>query len=205
MTLWTIPRVISIFVCLLSRMSSIFSPTGRHNNLAAVHSVSTKPELQLRHTLWRHGFRYLVNVKSLPGKPDIVLPKYRTVIFVHGCFWHGHNNCKNYTIPKTNTDFWVAKVSRNQERDQKVWRQLEAQGWSVIIVWECQLRRSALDETVSRVEAEIKANGVRYDEVRRERKRSKEVYLNGIKQKKEAEAKVRQALRKNITNSQPAK
>ena len=204
MTLWTIPRVISIFVYLLSRMSSIFSPTGRHNNLAAVHSFSTKPELKLRHTLWRHGFRYLVNVKRLPGKPDIVLPKYRTVIFVHGCFWHGHNNCKNYTIPKTNTDFWVAKVSRNQERDQKVWRQLEALGWSVIIVWECQLRRAALDETVSKVESDIKKNGDRYAEARIERKRLKDDYRHNLNQRKEAETKVRQAFRKNKTNSQPA-
>ena len=169
-----------------------------------VHYSSTKPELRLRLTLWQLGFRYRINDKRLPGKPDIVLPKYHTVIFVHGCFWHGHKNCSKYTIPKTNTDFWVAKIARNQERDQEVWRQLEAQGWSVIIVWECQLRKAELDETLTRVIAELMRNGERYDEARGERKRLKEYYRNRLKQKKEVETKVKQALRKNQTHMQPA-
>lgn len=100
-----------------------------------------EPELKLRHSLWHLGFRYRVNDKRLPGSPDIVLPKYRTVIFIHGCFWHGHRDCKFYTVPKTNTEFWTAKVARNQERDQEVWRQLETKGWAVVIVWECQLKK----------------------------------------------------------------
>ena len=158
--------------------------------MAAIRSSSTKPELQLRHAIWHHGFRYLVNDKRFPGKPDIVLPKYRTAIFVHGCFWHGHKGCKNYSIPKTNTDFWVAKVARNQERDQEVWRQLEAMGWNVIIVWECQLRREALDETVSKVETDIKENGDRYAEARIENIETKNINT------KKAETKVKQALRK---------
>ena len=90
--------------------------------MAAIHSATTKPELKLRLALWRLGIRYLVNEKRLPGKPDIVLPKYRTAIFVHGCFWHGHKNCKNASTPKTNTEFWTAKITRNQQRDQEVWR-----------------------------------------------------------------------------------
>ena len=126
-------------------MSDNKTSAQRHRNMAAIHSASTKPELKLRHALWNMGFRYRVNIKQLPGSPDIVLPKYRTVIFVHGCFWHGHQGCKFHTVPKTNTGFWTAKITRNQERDQEVWRQLEAKGWSVIIVWECQQKKAVLE------------------------------------------------------------
>ena len=151
-------------------MPDILTPDQRHRNMAAIHSSDTKPEVKLRHALWGQGFRYRVNDKRLPGSPDIVLPKYRSVIFVHGCFWHGHKGCKNYTVPKTNTDFWVAKVKRNQERDQEVWRKLEAKGWSVIIVWECELEKSRLHDTVARVSAEIKANGALYQQRQEERR-----------------------------------
>lgn len=151
-------------------MSDNLTPSQRHHNMSQIHSASTKPELSLRHTLWGRGFRYRVNDHRLPGSPDIVLPKYRSVIFVHGCFWHGHKGCRSYTIPKTNTDFWVAKVARNQERDQEVWRQLEAKGWSVIIVWECELKKKRLDETVARVENEILANGEAYRRHEEERR-----------------------------------
>ena len=140
--------------------------------MAAIHSASTKPELKLRQALWRLGFRYRVNDKKLPGKPDIVLPKYRTAIFIHGCFWHGHKDCKFYTVPKTNTEFWTAKVARNQERDQEVWRQLEAKGWSVIIVWECQLKKANLDVTVARVAEEIVRNGEAYLAAQEERRKA---------------------------------
>jgi DNA mismatch endonuclease (patch repair protein) len=141
-----------------------------HHNLATVPSVSTKPELMLRHNLWYRGFRYRINDKRLPGSPDVVLPKYRTVVFVHGCFWHGHKGCKKYTIPKTNTDFWVKKVARNQQRDQEVWRQLEAKDWSVIIVWECELEKKRFDETIDRVEKEIIENGRLHEQRRKERR-----------------------------------
>ena len=107
--------------------------------MSHIRSVNTKPEVALRRALWRRGFRYRLNVKILPGSPDIVLPKHRTVVFVHGCFWHAHKGCNIYHLPQTNTEFWQAKVTRNQERDQEVWRQLEAKGWSVVIVWECEL------------------------------------------------------------------
>ena len=160
------------------------TPDQRHRNMAAIHSVSTKPELMLRHALWLQGFRYLVNDKHLPGKPDIVLPKFRTVVFVHGCFWHGHKGCKNYTIPKTNTDFWVAKVTRNQERDQEVWRKLEANGWSVIIVWECQLKKANFDETVNRVATEIVRNGDLYQDALAERKKARVEYQKERKDRK---------------------
>ena len=169
-------------------MADVLTPDQRHRNMAAIHSASTKPEIELRRTLWRLGFRYRVNDKKLPGKPDIVLPKYRTVIFIHGCFWHGHKDCKFYTVPKTNTEFWTAKVARNQDRDQEVWRQLEAKGWSVIIVWECQLKKAALDETIGRVRTEILQNGELYLSAREERRRSRETYRLMRRQQREKEA-----------------
>jgi DNA mismatch endonuclease (patch repair protein) len=157
-------------------MADTRTPEQRHKNMAAIHSASTKPELRLRHALWYQGFRYRVNVKRLPGSPDIVLPKYRTAIFVHGCFWHGHKDCKNASTPKTNTDFWTAKIARNQQRDQEVWRQLEAKGWFVIIVWECQLKKVVLEETLNELEAEIIKNGERYNCFQEERRLARKSY-----------------------------
>lgn len=148
---------------------------------------NTEPELILRRVLWHQGFRYRVNDKRLPGKPDIVLPKYRTVIFVHGCFWHGHKDCKYYTVPKTNTAFWMAKVARNQERDQEVWRKLEAKGWSVIIVWECELKKAKLEETIDRVVGAIVRNGEAYRAVQEERIIAQEEYRRERRERKEKE------------------
>ena len=155
--------------------------------MAAIRSRNTKPELALRHALWHNGFRYRVNDNRLPGKPDMVLPKYRTAIFIHGCFWHGHKDCKNFTVPKTNTEFWMAKVARNQERDQEVWRKLEAKGWSVIIVWECQLKKAKLEETIDWVAEEIVRNGETYRAVREERRKVREEYRRERKARKERE------------------
>ena len=168
-------------------MSDVLTPSQRHRNMAAIRSASTKPERRLRHALWHQGFRYRINDNSLPGRPDIVLPKYRTVIFVHGCFWHGHKECKYYTIPKTNTEFWVAKVARNQKRDQEVWRKLEAKGWSVIIVWECQLKKANLEETIDRVAGEIVRNGEAYLTAQEERRKAREEYRQERKARKERE------------------
>ena len=168
-------------------MSDNLTPAQRHHNMSQIHSASTKPELSLRHALWCRGFRYRVNNHRLPGTPDIVLPKYRSVIFVHGCFWHGHKGCKNYTVPKTNTEFWVAKVARNQERDQEVWRQLEAKGWYVIIVWECQLKKAVLDDTINSVAEEIRQNGDAYRQTQENRRKAQEVYRQERKIRKERE------------------
>ena len=129
-----------------------------------------------------------MNVKRLPGSPDIVLPKYRTVIFVHGCFWHGHKDCKNATTPKTNTEFWTAKINRNQERDQEVWRQLEAKGWSVIIVWECQLKKALLDETIRHVKKEILSNGEEHKLNLEARRKARIAYQQEMKARKDREA-----------------
>ena len=152
------------------------TPIQRHHCMSSVRSASTKPEVTLRNYLWKQGFRYRINDTRLPGKPDIVLPKYRTVVFVHGCFWHGHKRCKTSHIPDSNKEFWISKITRNQERDQEVWRMLEANGWFVIIVWECQLKKAVLDQTAARVSAEIRQNGILYIAERKKRKASREAY-----------------------------
>lgn len=163
------------------------TPEQRHRNMAAIHSASTKPELKLRNYLWHLGFRYRVNDKRLPGKPDLVLAKYRTVVFVHGCFWHGHKGCKYYTIPKSNTDFWTVKISRNKEHDQEVWRLLEAMGWYVIIVWECELKKDRLLDTVYSVAAEIRDNGEKFQKARQERKGARLIYQAERRRQKQLE------------------
>lgn len=159
-------------------MPDTLTPQQRHRCMSNIHSSSTKPEVKLRKELWSNGYRYRKNDKRLPGSPDIVLPKHRTVIFIHGCFWHGHKGCRYYTIPKTNTDFWVQKVERNQKRDQDVWRQLEAKDWSVIIVWECELKKERFAETVKRVEKEIISNGELYRYYEEERRLNRQQWLS---------------------------
>lgn len=159
---------------------------------------NTGPERTLRNVLWHQGLRYRINDKLLPGSPDIVLPKYHTVIFVHGCFWHGHEGCKYYTIPKTNTDFWTTKVTRNKERDHETWRQLEAKGWSVIIVWECELKKAVLDATVSRVRAEILANGEAHRIAAEERRKARATYREERRQQKEHEARLKAELQERF-------
>lgn len=124
------------------------SAEQRHNNMAAIKGKGTKPEMIVRKFLWSRGFRYRVNNARLPGHPDLVLRKYRTCIFVNGCFWHGHKNCRYYIIPKTNTDFWIRKITRNIERDRQEQLQLARMGWHCITVWECELKREKRDETL---------------------------------------------------------
>lgn len=185
-----------MYICIqTTKMPDTLTPAQRHRNMAAIRSASTKPELRLRHALWRLGFRYRINDKRLPGSPDIVLPKYRTVIFVHGCFWHGHKDCKNASTPKTNTEFWATKILRNQQRDQEVWRQLEAKGWSVIIVWECQLKKVVFDETIARVEAEILSNGEILRFAQDDRRKARESYRQEMRAKKAREAALKAELR----------
>lgn len=172
------------------------TPEQRFKCMSHNRAKNTGPELKLRSALWRLGFRYRVNLKRLPGSPDIVLPKYRTVIFVHGCFWHGHKDCKNASTPKTNTDFWAAKITRNQERDQEVWRQLEAKGWSVIIVWECQLKKAVLLDTIESVAGEIRRNGKTLNNIREERRKAREEYLQERKIQREKAYSLREEIRK---------
>lgn len=121
------------------------SPMTRSENMSRVKSKNTKPEIYLRKLLWHRGFRYRINYKGLPGKPDIYLPKYKTAIFVNGCFWHMHENCNLSSIPKTNRDFWEKKLRGNVKRDKKNYALLKAMGIKVIIVWGCEIKKMMKD------------------------------------------------------------
>jgi DNA mismatch endonuclease (patch repair protein) len=116
------------------------TPEQRHKNMTAIKGKNTKPEMLVRRYLWNRGFRYRVNNPRLPGHPDIVLRKYRTCIFVNGCFWHGHEGCRYYVIPKSNTEFWIKKIRRNIERDKFAQQELAKMGWHCITIWECELK-----------------------------------------------------------------
>ncbi len=116
--------------------------------MSRIKGKNTKPEILIRKFLFSKGFRYRINVNNLPGHPDIVLKKYRAVIFVNGCFWHGHDNCKYYVIPKTKTDWWVSKITSNKLRDEKNIGLLEKEGWNVIVIWECELKKEKIDMTL---------------------------------------------------------
>jgi len=175
-------------------MTDIMTPIQRHRCMSHIRSRNTKPEIKVRQWLWRHGYRYRLCVKGVPGKPDIVMRKYRTAIFVNGCFWHGHGvqltvdslqltvensdsgvavgkvgekgipykvdrkkveNSECCRIPQSNTDFWIRKIQRNQERDQENYRILRENGWQVIELWECQLKSKQLEQTMLRVEVQL--------------------------------------------------
>lgn len=122
-------------------MADHLSPEKRSWNMARIHSKDTTVEMKVRSYLFRQGFRFRKNVSDLPGKPDIVLPKYKAVIFVHGCFWHRHN-CNRATTPKTRVDYWTAKFSRNIENDTKHIDELNALGWRVFVLWECEINKN---------------------------------------------------------------
>lgn len=117
--------------------------------MSCIKGKNTKPEEIVRKYLFSQGFRYRKNDKRLPGTPDIVLPKYKTVIFVNGCFWHGHQGCRYFVVPKTNTEFWMNKIDTNRIRDQKKISELEAMGWKVIVIWECELKTGKREDTLS--------------------------------------------------------
>ncbi|MGN0282156.1 MAG: very short patch repair endonuclease [Prevotella sp.] len=120
----------------------------RHRIMASIRSKDTKPELIVRKYLWSRGFRYRLNNPRLPGHPDIVLKKYRTCIFVNGCFWHGHSSCSYHTIPKTNITFWRNKIERNKQRDIEEQKKLAQMGWHCITVWECELKPQKRAQTL---------------------------------------------------------
>ena len=132
----------------------------RSYNMSCIKGKGTKPEEIVRKYLFSQGFRYRKNDKRLPGTPDIVLPKYRTVIFVNGCFWHGHEGCKYFVWPKNNEDFWKKKIEDNISRDQKSVDLLETQGWNVIIIWECELKKVSIDETLKTLKENLSGNKV---------------------------------------------
>ena len=108
--------------------------------MSRIKGKNTKPEMLVRRFLFANGYRYRLNVKTLPGKPDIVLPKYKTVIFINGCFWHGHEGCRYFVIPKTRTEWWIEKITGTQKRDGVAENQLNLLGWKIITIWTCELK-----------------------------------------------------------------
>lgn len=121
------------------------SKEARHINMSHIRSTNTKPEEIVRKYLFSQGLRYRKNVLTLPGKPDIVLKKYKTVVFVNGCFWH-HHNCSRFTWPSSNVDYWKTKIERNVQRDEEIKKKLEAAGWTVFYIWECELKKKSREE-----------------------------------------------------------
>lgn len=132
------------------------SKETRSYNMSQIKGKDTKPEIIVRRYLFSKGLRYRKNDKRYPGSPDIVLPKYNTIVFVHGCFWHLHNGCKYAKIPKSNVDFWKNKLYGNKERDKRNQNILEEMGWNVITVWECQLKKDRQEQTLKKLLAQIK-------------------------------------------------
>ena len=123
-------------------MSDTLTPEQRSWNMSKIKGKDTSIEIKVRHFLFKKGFRYRKNVSKLLGKPDIVFAKYHTVVFIHGCFWHRHEGCKDATIPKTRTEFWIEKLSKNVANDRKHIVELQSAGWKVIVLWECEITRN---------------------------------------------------------------
>ena len=136
-------------------MADVHTPEQRSHNMSRIHSKNTKPEELVRKFLFSKGFRYRKNDAMLPGKPDIVLPKYKAVIFVNGCFWHGHEGCRYFVWPKNNAEFWKEKITGNIQRDKHNHQLLANQGWRVIEIWECQLMKSVVDNTLQNLVLQI--------------------------------------------------
>ena len=132
-------------------MADVHNKATRSYNMSCIKSKNTKPEMIVRKFLHANGYRYKLHDKSLPGKPDIVLPKYQTIIFVQGCFWHGHKNCKYFSIPQTRTKWWTAKINVNITNDEKAKKTLKKDGWKVIEIWECQLKSKKIEKTLKRL------------------------------------------------------
>ncbi|MCQ4348920.1 DNA mismatch endonuclease Vsr [Pseudomonas stutzeri] len=140
-------------------MTDFLSPAERSDRMSRIRGKDTKPEIALRKALHGLGLRYRLHGAGLPGKPDLVFPRYRTVVFVHGCFWHRHSGCNIATTPKSNTQFWLEKFEKNVERDARVITQLQMMGWKVITVWECELASfTKSQETAKLVQAMIIGN-----------------------------------------------
>lgn len=137
-------------------MTDIHSKETRSYNMSRIKSKDTKPEMLVRKFLHKNGFRYRLNVKDLLGKPDIVLAKYKTVIFIHGCFWHGHEGCKKASLPKTRTEWWTDKIHKNTENDQKAETTLSDLGWKIITIWECELNSKTVIQTLENLLVKLK-------------------------------------------------
>ena len=138
-------------------MVDVFTKEKRSDVMRKIRSVNSKPEIEFRKLMFREGFRYRLNVRTLPSKPDIVLKKYKTIILIHGCFWHGHNNCKLFRMPKSNKKYWIPKIKSNIDRDRRNLRKLKKLGWKVIIVRECKIKKDSqkcLINVISKIKTE---------------------------------------------------
>jgi DNA mismatch endonuclease (patch repair protein) len=135
----------------LYAMADVHNKKTRSYNMSQIKATNTKPEMLVRKFLHANGFRYSLHKKTLPGKPDIVLARYKTLIFVHGCFWHGHSNCKYYKVPKTRTQWWLNKTNTNKANDAKAVKALKKEGWKVITVWECKLKPGKIEKTLASI------------------------------------------------------
>lgn len=135
----------------------VHDKTTRSYNMSQIKGKNTKPEETVRKYLFSHGFRYRKNDRRLPGTPDIVLPKYKTVIFVNGCFWHGHEGCKYFVYPQNNAEFWKNKIKTNIERDLMKEKQLTELGWRIVTIWECQLKPKRREETLLKLLEKLEA------------------------------------------------
>lgn len=136
-------------------MADVLTPEQRHFNMSRIRGKDTKPEMLVRKYLHAHGLRYRLHSPGLPGKPDVVLPKYKTVVFVHGCFWHRHEGCRYFVVPKTRTEFWMNKIGRNVANDEKQQAALIAAGWRVLTIWECELKPTVRDKNLASLLANI--------------------------------------------------
>jgi len=136
-------------------MADNHTPQIRSYNMSQIRSNNSKPEELVRKYLFSRGLRYRKNDKRYPGKPDIVFPKYRIAVFVNGCFWHGHEGCPGFAMPKSRLDYWLPKLNRNRQRDAEIIATLEHEGWNVITVWECELKKALREERLERLYNEI--------------------------------------------------
>ena len=132
-------------------MADVHSKVTRSYNMSRIRSKNTKPEMLVRKFLHAQGFRYRLHVKDLPGKPDVVLSKYKTVILIHGCFWHSHEGCKLNRVPKDNQGYWVPKLAKNVAKDKENETELNNRRWNIIVVWECDLKKGKIEDTFKRI------------------------------------------------------
>ena len=139
-------------------MSDTMTREQRHYCMSRIRGKDTRPEMVVRRYLHAQGFRYSLHVRKLPGCPDIVLRKYHTVIFINGCFWHGHPGCEKFRMPSSNVEFWQEKIRRNKERDAQEVAALEALGWNVIVVWECELSKANREDTLENLADTLRRN-----------------------------------------------
>lgn len=139
-------------------MADVHEPEVRSYNMSQIKGKDTKPEMMVRKFLHANGFRYRLHDKTLPGKPDIILPKYNTVVMVHGCFWHGHEECNYFVLPKTRTNWWREKIEKTRIRDIKIIRELRDLGWNCLVIWECELKPKRRSTTLERILVRIKRN-----------------------------------------------